>query len=215
MPYNKYESNLYSKYIMRLCEGFKKNSKVFDCGCGDGLHTSVIKKYSDNVIGGDFTNRTKKEYAINFRKIAVNKYGKESEFDAVTSFDVIEHVADDVGYLRELIKITKPGGVIIIGTPNRNRLSNKIISIMKEEIIYPRKLGFDWGSGGDIIHLREYTIEDLYLLAKKFKNIEEIEIKTCFLGLYTPYGEVGFKRFDMKFLGSHCQHLFLILKKCG
>ena len=198
---------------MKLCNDFEKGYKVFDCGCGDGFHTSVIKKYSNNVIGGDFINRTKKEYAINFRKISINKYGKESEFDAVTSFDVIEHVADDVGYLKELIKITKPGGTIIIGTPNRNRLSNKIISLIQEEIIYPRNLGYDWGSVGDIIHLREYTIDDLFILSKKFKNIEKIDVKACFLGLYTPYGEMGFKGFDMRFFRPYCQHLFLVLKK--
>lgn len=207
--------NLYGNYIDIISKKYiKRGFKVFDCGCGDGFHTSIIKKYSDEVIGGDFEDRTKREYSITFRKIQVNKYGREKEFDAVTSFDVIEHVEDDLGYLRELIKITKSGGIIIIGTPNKNRLSNKIISFVKGKIEYPYKIGYHYESGGDIIHLREYTINDLNNLAKKTNTAEVIKTYSAFLGLYLPIvGTVGIKRIEVNFFEKYSQHLFIVLRK--
>lgn len=209
------KSNIYSEFISKICKKYvKKGFKVFDSGCGDGFHTSIIKKYSDNVIGGDFDDRTKKEYDIVFRKIEENNFGQEKEFDLVTSFDVIEHVEDDLGYLRELIKITKSGGIIIIGTPNRNRLSNKIISLIKGKIEYPHKLGYHYESGGDIIHLREYTIDSLNNLAKKTNIAEVIKIYPAFFGIYlSKIGPIGIKKLDVNIFNKYCQHLFMVLRK--
>lgn len=209
------KDDLYSKFIDKLCGKYiKKDKKVFDCGCGDGAHTTIVKRYCDNVIGGDFGNRTKKEYNIAFRKVEVNKYGRKDEFDLVTSFDVIEHVEDDCRYLKELIKITKPGGIIIIGTPNKNRFSNKIKSLIKGEIKYPHKIGYHYESGGDIIHLREYTPSDLENLVKKSKAAKIIKTYCAFLGLYLPkLGSLGLKELDLKILKNYCQHLFIVIKK--
>jgi len=206
---------LYAKYIDQLCkEHVKNNSLAFDCGCGNGFHTSVMKKYCSKVIGGDFDNRLDSKYEINFRKIGINSCGRENEFEVVTAFDVIEHVEDDQAFLTELVRIAKPGGEIIIGTPNRNRLSNKIISLFKGKIIYPYKVGYHFESGGDILHLREYTEKDLENLAKKIENAEIIKTYSSFLGLYVPkIGPIGIKSADIKFLKAYCQHLFLVLRK--
>lgn len=209
------KNSLYSKFVNELCKKYvKKNFNVFDCGCGDGFHTSIIKKYSTNVVGGDFDNRTKRDYGIAFKKIGVNKYGREKEFNLVTAFDVIEHVENDKEFLREILRILKPGGIAIVGTPNRDRLSNKIISLIKGKIKFPRNLGYHFESGGDIIHLREYTSADLENLVKKTKGAKTIETHCAFIGTYLPkIGSFGLKKLDTKILKNYCQHLFIVFKK--
>ncbi|MFH0814998.1 MAG: class I SAM-dependent methyltransferase [Candidatus Falkowbacteria bacterium] len=204
---------IYAKYVQDLCKEFvKKQDKVFDCGCGDGSKTKILMQYSDNVIGGDLDNRVALEFKINFRKIMPTQYGDENDFDVVFSFDVIEHIKNDADFLVELMRITKPTGVIIVGTPNKNRLSNKVTALINGEIQYPRKLGFHYESGGDIIHVREYTKRDLLDLAEKL-NIKNVVIRAGFLGLYTPFGAVGFKGLNQKRFAEYAQHLFLIIKK--
>lgn len=209
--------NLYGEYVGRLSRKYiKKTDQVFDCGCGDGFHTSILKRYSDYVIGGDFDNRTDPKNGVNFRKIEENEYGRENEFDVVTSFDVIEHVQDDLKFVRELVKITRPGGLIIIGTPNRKRLSHKIRALMGKKVTYPYKVGYHFESGGDILHLREYTIDDLRELSSKIADVEVMDVIGCFFGLYTSIGAIGIKGLDglrQKLLAQYSQHLFLILKK--
>jgi 2-polyprenyl-3-methyl-5-hydroxy-6-metoxy-1,4-benzoquinol methylase len=64
-------------------------------------------------------------------------------FDVVVSFQVIEHIKDDVAYLREIHRVLKPGGVALLTTPNR-----------------PMSLSRNpW-------HEREYTGAELLALAK-------------------------------------------------
>lgn len=204
---------LYQRYVYQLASQYIKNDdRVIDIGCGNGFTTSILRRFSDYVIGGDLDNRINPEYNIDFRKLYVNNYGARNEFDVVTSFDVIEHIADDYGYLKELIRIIKPKGYIIIGTPNRNRLSNKITSLFRK-IKYPRNLGYHRESGGNIIHLREYTAEDLKKLASRFDNIQIIAIKHSFLGIYTSIGAVGLRGIDINILKQYCQHLFMVIQK--
>jgi SAM-dependent methyltransferase len=42
----------------------------------------------------------------------------DHSFDLVTSFQVVEHVADPVPYLREIRRVLRPGGIAILTTPN-------------------------------------------------------------------------------------------------
>lgn len=209
--------NLYGEYVGRLSRKYiKKTDQVFDCGCGDGFHTSILKRYSDHVIGGDFSNRTDSKNKIDFREIKENEYGKENEFNVVTSFDVIEHVQDDLKFIQALVKITQPGGLIIIGTPNRKRLSHMIRALMGKKVTYPYKVGYHFESGGDILHLREYTINDLRKFSSMIANVEIMDVIGCFFGLYTSIGAIGIKGLDglnQKLLAQYSQHLFLILKK--
>jgi SAM-dependent methyltransferase len=41
----------------------------------------------------------------------------DGSFDAVLAFEVIEHVEDDTGFLGEMARVSRPGGVLILSTP--------------------------------------------------------------------------------------------------
>ena len=45
----------------------------------------------------------------------------DESFDAVTLFDLLEHVEDDVTVAREALRVTRPGGVILVTTPDAAR----------------------------------------------------------------------------------------------
>lgn len=209
--------SIYSQAVDKIAKKYlkKRKDKVFDCGCGNGFHTFILKKYSDCVVGGDFENRTNRKYGINFRKIKPYEYGQNNEFDIITSFDVIEHVLDDKAFLNELVRVTKENGLIILGTPGRNRLGNLTRILLGKKITYPHNLGYHYESGGDIIHLREYTMDDLTNLAKRNGNLMILERRSVFLGVYTSFGPIGIKDLKIKFLNKYCSHLFIILRKIG
>lgn len=43
----------------------------------------------------------------------------DDAFDVIESMDVIEHTPDDLEYVRELVRVLAPGGLILLVTPNR------------------------------------------------------------------------------------------------
>lgn len=203
--------SVYEYFVDQLLKKYiKKNFKVFDCGCGNGDHSSIAKKYANKVIGGDFVNFLNTGHGIEFRQISENYYGNENEFDAVISFDVIEHVKDPRLYLKMLANIVKSQGVIIIGTPNRFRLSNKIIELFHGKITYPRNLGYHLESGGDIIHIREFTMPELVTLGESVPELKVVEKLNGFIGLYTLLGAMGIKSSGLRSLEKFAQHLFIV-----
>jgi SAM-dependent methyltransferase len=46
---------------------------------------------------------------------------EDARFDMVTMFDLLEHVSDDAAVARESLRVLKPGGTILVSTPNLER----------------------------------------------------------------------------------------------
>src|SRR3989344_3026164 len=104
-----------------------KNSFVLDIGTGEGYGTKLLSKNIKKIVGIDVDKNTIKH--------ASNKYAsenctfklykgrripyKENTFDAIVSFQVIEHIKDDMNYLFEVRRVLKKDGIFIFTTPNR------------------------------------------------------------------------------------------------
>ena len=57
---------------------------------------------------------------VEFREATVPPLPFENEtFDCVVSFQVIEHIADDKEFVREVHRVLRKGGRFIVTTPNR------------------------------------------------------------------------------------------------
>jgi SAM-dependent methyltransferase len=50
----------------------------------------------------------------------------DAHFDATVSIEVVEHVQDQFAFLRELARVTKPGGLVIVTTPNVLNVSSRL-----------------------------------------------------------------------------------------
>jgi SAM-dependent methyltransferase len=89
--------------------------KILDVGCGKRKYESDDPK--DKIIGVDINRDSQADIIYNLNKRPWKPF-KTNEFDKIYSSHCIEHLNDWVDVLKEMIRITKPNGIIEILTPH-------------------------------------------------------------------------------------------------
>jgi 2-polyprenyl-6-hydroxyphenyl methylase/3-demethylubiquinone-9 3-methyltransferase len=112
---------------------------ALDVGCGAGLLAEPLARLGASVTAVDAAPEliaTAKAHAagnglsIDYRAVGVEQV--DGAFDLVTAMEVIEHVADPQAFVASLAARLAPGGLLILSTPNRTRLS-KLLTITLAE----------------------------------------------------------------------------------
>lgn len=156
-----------------------KDKIIVDMGCGPGLKALTLALAGANVRAIDNSSQRLDELKKNLTLIE-NLYGKlnfsfykhdlrkeipflTSNFaDFILCYEVIEHLDNIEVFVREMVRIIKPGGWMLITTPNKN-----ICPLKKGEKFYGERL---YG------HTNTFDVSDL----KSIFNIEGISIKKTF-----------------------------------
>jgi SAM-dependent methyltransferase len=99
---------------------------VLDIGCFDGSFGKHLEpsweKYGVEI--NEAAVKRAEERGIHIICRDLSEFDSLStQFDAVTAFDVIEHVEDPKAFVEKIVKVTCPGGTIIISTGNTNAIS--------------------------------------------------------------------------------------------
>ena len=113
----------------RLAAARAAGLTVLDAGCGEGYGLRMLADAdARRVIGVDLepavVAHAQATYGTDPR-IEVHQAElmdlplSDGEVDLTVSFQVIEHLHDIPGYLRSLARVTRPGGEVLIATPNR------------------------------------------------------------------------------------------------
>lgn len=99
-----------------------KKGSVLDIGAGAGAFVHYMKTNGWSVEGvepdAQAIKRAKDQYDIRLKPSAELFGCKQSSFDAVTMWHVLEHVHDLHDYIRHIKNICRPGGKIFIAVPN-------------------------------------------------------------------------------------------------
>jgi 2-polyprenyl-3-methyl-5-hydroxy-6-metoxy-1,4-benzoquinol methylase len=113
-----------ARYI--FAQNYTENKIVLDAACGAGYGSLMLAENSAQVYGIDISDNaldmaTKLYNAENIKytkgDIRELPYSAEA-FDIIVSFETIEHILQAPAVLREFSRVLKPGGLLIISTPN-------------------------------------------------------------------------------------------------
>ena len=150
----------------------EKSDKVLDIGCGDGIFPIELAKRGYSVVGVDL-NVKSVNYAKYFSKRSEVKidflvgdachlpFANES-FDIILCSEVLEHIKDDEGAIREIERVLKQNGLLILTVPSdkassylrhvrcgyslydiSSKLTKSGINIINKKIVsYPFRLGY-------------------------------------------------------------------------
>ncbi len=96
--------------------------KLLDIGSGTGHFLNEMKKASWNVTGIEINDKAR-EYSANLFGLNTMPPGetgnlKDSDFDCVTLWHVAEHIYDLHGQFREIRRIVKANGKVVVALPN-------------------------------------------------------------------------------------------------
>ena len=95
--------------------------KILDAGCGPGNLISRLLPWGD-VIGTDASSDAlafcQRKHAVQVEQTPIKDMPfADNTFDFIFALEVIEHIEDDLGAMRELYRILKPNGFLITTVP--------------------------------------------------------------------------------------------------
>lgn len=108
-----------------------RGKTVADIGCGAGSFIDHISGIAENIIAVEPTEMY--QDSLRNRRYEVYSYANEAiavrpeSVDYAVAFQVIEHVQNPREFLTEILQLLKPGGTLLIATPNRNDIMMKLL----------------------------------------------------------------------------------------
>ncbi len=116
-----------------FAEPWCRGKEVLDVACGAGYGSSHLAASAARVVGGDVSDETiayaRGRYAapnVEFRTMDATALPfPDGSFDAVCSFETIEHLADRETFLDEVARVLRPDGVFIVSTPRADSTTDR------------------------------------------------------------------------------------------
>ena len=153
---NPIHQRLFKAYVIA---GEYVHGNLLEVGCGEGRGVETLLNHCDYFTAVDKIKPVIDKLQLRFPQATFRAMNipplnglPDDTFDSVVSFQVIEHIQDDLMYLREIHRVMKPGGLALITTPNRT------MSLSRNP----------W-------HIREYIPAELQSLAAKVFASAEVK----------------------------------------
>jgi ubiquinone/menaquinone biosynthesis C-methylase UbiE len=147
--------SMYGAHIARYTASlpFVTGKIALDIACGSGYGTKILASKAKKVYGVDIDEKTikyaKEKYSTTNINYSVgsgtNIPIEDQSVDVVVSYETIEHIEDYKKFLKEIKRVLKPGGVLLLSTPN----------------------DAEYGEGNPY-HVHEFFYDDLKKLIKKY-----------------------------------------------
>jgi len=129
------------------------NGSIIELGSGEGYGIQLLAPLVERYLAVDkFDTNISGNKNVEFRKQLLPSLAgiEDNSFDFAVTFQVIEHIHDDKTFISEIHRVLKPGGKLLLSTPNRP------MSLTRNP----------W-------HIREYTANELAaLVGKSFTKVE-------------------------------------------
>ncbi|MEI9939921.1 MAG: methyltransferase domain-containing protein [Pseudomonadota bacterium] len=110
-----------------------------DVGCGTGSLRSRVQSVCERYIGADAIRHDGLPADVEFVLANLDAGSvalPDGTCDVVACVETIEHVENPRALMRELVRLTSPGGWIVVTTPNQLSVLSKLTLLSKNEFVH-------------------------------------------------------------------------------
>jgi 2-polyprenyl-3-methyl-5-hydroxy-6-metoxy-1,4-benzoquinol methylase len=108
--------------------GLPGGARILDAPCGGGALAAALVEQGFAATGADVDTEAAERLGPAFAQVNLNEPlpWAEQSFHAVFSTEGIEHLENHFSFLRETCRILKPGGILLLTTPNLTALRSRV-----------------------------------------------------------------------------------------
>ncbi len=145
----------------RLAASLVSGMHVLDIACGEGYGSNILAGTARSVVGVDIDGASIDHAYATYGRPGVEFIVSDcsslplsdARFDAAVSFETIEHVSNQAEMLDEIVRVLRPGGLLVMSSPNK--------------LVYA-----DLADHHNPFHVRELYLEEFRtLLVERFVNV--------------------------------------------
>jgi len=189
-----YRYNIYAPWLKKAIVRLEvRNKKILEVGCGMGMDLLQFAKRGAKVVGIDLVSYhielaqelfkmkiSSRNYEI-FQADAESLPFKNESFDLVYSFGVLHHTPNIKKAIREIWRVLKPDGKVMVGLYHRNSyyywfnlffiqgiIKRRLHKMTMDEIL--RRTEFSRSEAKPLVKV--YSRRDCYVLFKDFINVK-------------------------------------------
>ncbi len=111
--------------VYQQLSGYCTDRDVLEAGCGEGYGADLIASVAHSVTAVDYDATTVAHVQSRYPRVNVVAGNlaalpvPDGTVDVVVNFQVIEHLWDQAQFIAECRRVLRPGGLLLISTPNR------------------------------------------------------------------------------------------------
>ena len=178
------------KGLSGISKSLPEQGKILDVGCSAGFFLDIAKTGGWQTFGLELNRKeaeTSRGKGHSIEEEMIDSASFRTKFNAITLWDVFEHIKDGLKFLNDAKKFLNKGGIIFIQSPSRDALAAKIMRSACNM--------FD-----GLEHVNLYGMESLAIVTESagykivsFETvISEIGVINNYLEYYDPY--LGFSK---------------------
>ena len=138
LSHGRSEGAVHRRVADLLREVGPRPGRLYDVGCGTGGLAEVLRPWFSEYVGVDIARYPGFPEAPWARFVQADLNAPpyalpDGEADVVVSVETIEHLENPRALLRELRRLLKPGGLLILTTPNQLSLMSKLTLVVRNE----------------------------------------------------------------------------------
>lgn len=111
--------------VERIVKSLQPNGLLADVGCGTGNLYPFVRRFTTRYIGIDILRYDEFPDGAEFRAVNLDTGRlplEDGTVDVAVAVETIEHLENPRAFVRELTRVVRPGGWVVLTTPNQRSL---------------------------------------------------------------------------------------------